>query len=119
MHAPRLIPFWHLLVNDSSARRHPLNIASADNTAVADTVAMLNGSRQHVGDSLNSAVRMPGESSQIVLWNIIPEIIEQEKRIEFLGIAKSKSATKMYARTFERGLRFDELTGRIDIRVSP
>jgi hypothetical protein len=51
---------------------------------------------------------MPRESRQIILWNIIPEIIEQEERIEVVCVSEAERSPQMYARSFEGWLGFYE-----------
>ena len=108
MHASRRIALRHLLVNDATARCHPLHIAGTDDAAVAHAVAMRHGPRQHVSDRLDSPVRMPREAGQIVLRNVVTEIVQQEKRIEVFCVSKAERPAKMDSRTFERRFRFDK-----------
>jgi hypothetical protein len=58
---------------------------------------MLDISGQHVGDGLDAAVRVPGEAGEILVRPVVTEIVEQQERIEFGGIAKAKGAAQMYA----------------------
>src|SRR5450755_846798 len=117
MHPACMIALRHLLVNDATAGRHPLYISSADYPAVANAVPMRNGSGQHVSDRLDSPVRMPRESCQIVLRNIVAEIIQQEERIELFCVFKAEGSAKMHARTFERRFRFDNPFNRSDRHI--
>src|SRR5689334_726732 len=105
MHPPRRIALGHLLMNDSAAGGHPLHIAGTDDSIVAHAVAMLHGSRQHIGDGLDAAMRVPRKSCQIVLWDIVAEIIKQEEGVKVLGIAKTECPTQMHTGTFERRFR--------------
>jgi hypothetical protein len=73
-----------------------------------------NGSGEHVGDCLDSTVWMPRESSQIILWNIIAKIVEEEEGIELFCVSKTECPAKMHARTFESRLRLDELLNGSD-----
>ncbi len=77
MHAAGLVAFRHLLVNDAAPRRHPLDVAGGDGAAIAHAVAMLHGSRQHVRDGLDPAVRVPREARQIVFGHVIAEVVKQ------------------------------------------
>ena len=79
---PALIALGHLLVNDPAPGRHPLHVAGRDGAVIAHAVAVIHGSGQHVGDGLDAAMRMPGETGQIIVGNIVAEIVEKEKRIE-------------------------------------
>src|SRR5271169_64047 len=117
MHAACLIALRHLLVNDAAARSHPLHIAQADDAAIANAVSMRYGSGQHVSDRLDSPVRMPRESSQIVFRNIVAEIVQKEERIEVFCVSKAEGAAKVNSRTLERRFRFDEPLNRSDRHV--
>src|SRR5437870_6952219 len=108
MHPARLIAFGHLLMDDAAPRGHPLDVAGRNGASVAHAVAMLHGSRQDVCDGLDSAVGMPREPRQIVLWNVIAEVVEKEKRVEIGCIAESERTTQVHARTFQGWLGFDE-----------
>src|SRR5882724_5802650 len=117
MHSPGLIALGHLLMNDSAARSHPLHIAGADNAAVPDAVTVFNRPSQHVCDRLNSPMGMPGKAGKIVLWNIVAEIVQQEKRDEVLCVPEAKRTPKMHTRTFERWFRFDKPLNRSDRHI--
>ena len=95
-------------MNDAAAGGHPLDVAGGDGAAIAHAVAMLHGAGQHVSNGLNAAMRMPRETGQVVLRNIVAEIIEQKEWIEIRRVAESERATQMHARAFERRLRFDQ-----------
>src|SRR2546427_6070379 len=114
MHPSGLIALRHLLVNDPAARSHPLHITSTDHAAVADAVAMLHRSGQHVCDGLDSAVRMPRKAGQIVLWNIIAEIVQQEEWIELFCVPETECTAEMHTRTFKSRFRFDKPLNRSD-----
>ncbi len=45
---------------------------------------------QHIGDGFNAAVGMPWESGQVVRGIFVAEIVQQQKRIELLGLAEAK-----------------------------
>ena len=77
---------------------------------------MIDIARQHIGDGLNAAMRMPGEAREIFVRPVVAEIIEQQERIELGGIAKAEGTAQVYAAPSIVG--FDEtmrLTGRMDI----
>src|SRR5207237_10816026 len=62
----------------------------------------------NIRDGLDSPVGMPREPSQIVGGDIIPKIVEKEKRIEVRRIAESKRAAQVHPRAFERWLGLDQ-----------
>src|SRR6267142_445459 len=95
-------------MNDSAACSHPLHVSGTDHTAVPDAVAVFNCPGKHVCDRFNPPVGMPGKAGKIVLWNIVPEVVQQQKRVEVFCVPKAKSAPKMHPRTFKCRFRFDE-----------
>jgi hypothetical protein len=69
---------------------------------------MLDGSSEHVSDRLNSAVWVPGKTSEVVFRDIIPEVVKQEEGIEVRCIAEAERAAEMYAGAFESRFGLDE-----------
>src|ERR1700719_2461669 len=109
MQPARKVSFRHFLMDDAAARRHPLNVAGRDGTAVAHAIAVLNSYRQDIRDGFDPAMRVPREPSQIILGNVVAEIVQEKEWIEVGCIAESESAAKMHASAFERRLGLDEL----------
>src|SRR5262249_20977571 len=72
--------------------------------AIAEAVAMVDAAGQHVGDGLDSAMRMPRKTGAILLRPVVAEIVEQQERIEFRGVAEAESAAQMHAGALESGL---------------
>src|SRR5579871_5087721 len=103
MHSARLIALRHLLMNDSAACGHPLHIAGRDGAAVPHAVSMLHRTGQHVSHCLDSTMRMPWETSQVVRRDIITKVVQQQKRIEITGIAETKRSPQMHTCALERG----------------
>ena len=101
VHAAALVALRHFLVQDAAAGGHPLHVARPHAAAIAQAVAMLHGPGQHVGDGLDAAVRMPGETGHIVVRPLVAEIVEQEKRIEFARIAEAERTAQLHARALE------------------
>ena len=108
MHPACLVAFGHLLVNDSAACRHPLHVARGDGATVAHAVAVLDCAGKNVGDGLDATMRMPGKAGEIVLWDVIAEVVEQQEWVEVGGVAKAEGAAKMHSSAFERGLGLNE-----------
>src|ERR1700730_10861314 len=112
MHPARKVSLRHLLMDDAAARRHTLNVAGRDGTAVAHAIAVLNGSRQDIRDGFDPAMRVPREPSQIIVGNVVAEIVQEKEWIEVGCIAESERAAKMHASAFERRLGLnDSLNG--------
>src|SRR6185295_7075815 len=114
MHPPRRITLWHLLMNDPAADGHPLHITGTDDAVVAHAVAMLHGSRQHIGDGLDAPMRVPRKSCQIVFRNIVAKVVEQKEGIKVPGIAKTECPPQMHPGTFERRFRLAQSLNRSD-----
>src|SRR6185312_10142878 len=102
MHSARLIARGHLLVNDPAACGHPLHIAGRDGATIPHAVAVLHRAGQHVSHGLDSTMRMPWETSQVIRRDIIAKIVQQQKRIEITGIAETERSPQMYTCAFER-----------------
>src|SRR3954464_13627318 len=119
MHTAALITFGHLLVENAATCGHPLHISGAHGALVAETVAVLHAAAHHVGDGLDAAVRMPGESGEIIFGVLVAKIVEQEKRVKILGAPKPERAAQSDAGAFEceLGLR-DRFNGTNGHRAS-
>src|SRR6516162_1934646 len=59
MHPSRPVALGHLLMDDPAACSHPLHVARGDHTAIAHAVAVLDRSRQYIGDGFDATMRMP------------------------------------------------------------
>ena len=77
MHAALGIALRHFLMDDSAARRHPLDVAGGNGAAIAHAIAVFHGSGQYICYGLDPTVRMPGEAGEIVGGNVVAEIVEQ------------------------------------------
>ena len=84
------------------------DVAGTQRAAIAETVAMIHRSRQHVGDRFDAAVWMPGESGEVILWTIVAEVVEEEERIEVSGFAEAERALELDARALDGRLRMDD-----------
>ena len=69
---------------------------------------MLDLACEHVGDGLDPAMGMPGETGAIVVGVVVPKIVEEQKRIEFGRVAKSKRALQLDARALEVRFRMKD-----------
>ena len=112
VHATRLVPLWHLLVNDPAARSHPLHVACGNRPAIAHAVSVFYRTGKHVGNRLDAAMRMPGKPRQIVRRHVIAKIVQQQERIELLRIAEAKRPPQMHSRAFDGWLRPYQLLHR-------
>src|SRR5271168_1384106 len=107
MHASARVALRHFLVQDAAAGGHPLHVAGAEPALVTKAVGMLHRAGQHVGDSLDAAVRVPGKSGAIVLRPVVAEIVEQQEGIEVAGVAEPEGAVKLHPGPLHRGGRLD------------
>ncbi len=105
---PSAIALGHLLMDDPAPRRHPLDVAGGDGPAVAHAVAVLHRPGKDVGDGLDSAVRVPRETRQIIRGNVVAEVVEQQERVEIGGVAEAEGAAQMDACAFQSRLGFDQ-----------
>src|SRR5579862_1438450 len=108
MHAAGVISFGHFLVDDAAACRHPLQVAGADGSFMPHAVAVLDCSRQHVGDCFDAAMRVPGKTCQIILRNVIAKIVQQKKWIKVGSAAEAERTTEVHACALESGLGLDQ-----------
>ena len=100
MHAALRVALRHLLMHDAAAGRHPLHVAGAEHALIAEAVAVLDLAGQDVGDRLDAAMRMPGKAGLVLVGIVVAEIVEQQERIELLGVAEAEGAAQMHAGAF-------------------
>src|SRR6266851_8051414 len=58
------------------SRCHPLNIACANGANVAHAVAVLELACEDIGDRLDATMRVPRESGEIILGDVVTKIVE-------------------------------------------
>jgi hypothetical protein len=56
---------------------------------------VLNRAGQDVGDGFDAAMWMPGKSGRVIVEVIVTEIVQQEKWIEFPGLAEADGACQL------------------------
>jgi hypothetical protein len=112
MHLTDLVAFGHFLVNDASARHHPLDIALPNSAAVSQTIRMFNGAGQDVRDGLDTPVRVSGKAGEVVIGNVVSEVIQEQERIELGRVAEPESPAQTHPGTFQGGLRFNQSSNR-------
>ncbi len=108
MHAAGVVALGHFLVNDAAAGGHPLDVARGDGSAVADAVGVVDRAGEDVGDGLDAAMRVPGESGEVVFGDVVAEVVEEEEGIELGGVAETEGAAEMHSGTFRGGLAADQ-----------
>jgi len=103
VHSPSRIPHRHLVVENATAGRHPLDIPPTQHAAVPETVGMLDRTGQDIGDRFDAAVGMPGKTGAIRCRIVVPEVIEQQEGIGLGGVAKAEGAPEVYPGPFDGG----------------
>ncbi len=98
----------HLLVHDAAARRHPLHVAGPDHAGVPEAVPVLDPAVEHVGDRFDSAVRVHGESGDVVVRALRAEVIEEEERVEMVKGRCRDAAPELHARAILGWARRDD-----------
>jgi hypothetical protein len=102
------------LVHDPPAGGHPLDVARPQLALVPEAVAVLDRTREHVGNRLDAAVRVPRESGEVVVRVLVAEVVQQEERIKVAGVAEAEGAAEPDARTLDRGFALDDSLDRSD-----
>src|SRR5687768_16543794 len=95
-------------MHDALAGGHPLNVPGGERSPVSQAVAMVDRSRQHIGDRFNSAMGMSRKSGPIILRTFVAEIVEEEERVEVSGIAETEGAVELYPGAFHGRLGFND-----------
>jgi hypothetical protein len=112
VHPPARIALRHLLVHDPAPGGHPLDVPCAQLPLVAEAIAVLHGSREHVGDRLDPPMRVPGEAREVILRVLVAKVVEQQERIEVGRGAEAERALQPDAGTFDRGLGLPDALDR-------
>src|SRR5690242_40234 len=110
MHAALRVAFGHFLVQNAAARSHPLHVTGGHFAFIAETVAVFYGASQHVCNGLDPTVWMPRESGPVVIRIVIPEIVQQQERVELFRFAETERAFELYARALNSRFRLDDVS---------
>ncbi len=78
-----------------------MDVAGPDGAVIPKAVGMVDSARKNVGDGFNAAMRVPGESGEIVVRHVVAEIVEQQERVEFGRIAKTERAPQADTGAFQ------------------
>jgi hypothetical protein len=67
---------------------------------------------ENISDRFDTSVRVPGKARQIVFWDVVSKVVEQEKGVEVRRVAKTKCPPQVHTRTFHRRLGADKPLNR-------
>src|SRR5439155_26926559 len=107
-HTAAGIALRHLLVENAATGGHTLHVAGTELALVAEAVAVVDRPRQDIRDGLDAAVWVPWEPGPVVVRAVVAEIVEQQERIEFVGIAEPEGAVELHPGAFHGGGGFDD-----------
>jgi hypothetical protein len=68
---------------------------------------MIDRSRENVRDCFDSAMRVPGETREVIFGIVVPEIIKKKKWIEIGSVPESEGTAQMDAGSLECGFGLD------------
>ena len=87
-----------------------MHITGIDGAFVAEAVAVMRGTFEHVGDGFDAAMRMIWKAADGTFDGIVEgEVIEEQEGIEEIGFMRRDGTSKQHARAFDDVLRFDDL----------
>src|SRR5579872_1087422 len=109
MHAAMLVALRHFLVKDAAAGGHPLHIPGSHLAFVSQAVPVLDRAGEHIGNGFNPPVWVPRKPRDIICRVLVPEIVEQQKRIEFPGFSETEGTLEFYPRAFNCRLGLNDL----------
>src|SRR6266571_3499796 len=107
VHASPRVAARHLLMEDPAARGHPLHVTRSQGALVTEAVTVVHRPREHVGDGFDPTMGVPGEPRDVILGVVVTKVVEQEKGIEFFGVAKAERAAQPHAGALDGRLRLD------------
>src|SRR5271165_4642888 len=90
-------------MKNAAAGGHPLHIARGHAAFVAERVTVSDLAGKDVGDGFDAAVRVPGEAGQIISGILVAKVVEEQERVEFLGLAEAKRALQLDAGSLDGG----------------
>ena len=90
------------------SRRHPLHVARAQVAAVAEAVFVPHVAVEHVGDRLETAMRMRREAGDVIVRVVRKELVEHQERIEALVLPAAERAAQLDPGAIRRGDGFDD-----------
>jgi hypothetical protein len=98
---PAMYGLWHFLVNNPRPGSHPLDIPGTYNPGIPHAIPVFNFSFKHIGNGLDTAVRMPGEPGKVIMGVITgTEIVKHKERVKTWGFAITECPVKVYPSPF-------------------
>ncbi len=95
-------------MDDPAAGGHPLHIAGADHTLVAEAVRVFDFTGHHVGDSFDAAVRMPRKTGDVIVRVVGAKIVEEKERVKAGDFGKSEDPLETNSGAFDGRLTVKE-----------
>lgn len=87
----RAFKVGHFLVEDTAAGSHPLDLSSPKRPPISQAVAVVDCAGENVCDRFYAAMRVQGESGDIVVWIFVPEIVKLILIVERCRLAARNS----------------------------
>ena len=91
-------------MKNPTSRSHPLHVPRPQLAAVSQAVAVTHLPGEDVGNRLDTPMWMPGKPGEIIVRILVPKIIQQQERVEVLGLSEAKGTAQSHTRSFDRGL---------------
>jgi hypothetical protein len=95
-------------MDDAATRAHPLHAARFQIAGIAEVILVAHVPVEHIGHSLEAAMRMRGEAGDIVVRIFSREMIEHQERIEAGPVRLAETALKLDAGAVRGGNGFDD-----------
>src|SRR5207249_404981 len=113
---------WHLLVEDTAAGRHPLDVAGADRALVTERVSVLHLALPDDRDGFDPAVRMVRKARLVVGRLRRLEMVEEQERVQMVELPRADASTQVDTGALDDGFGRDDVcdrTRRLAHAVSP
>src|SRR5690606_33912608 len=102
-----LLLLGHLRMHQAAAGGHPLHAAGDQQALVAAVVLVAHAAVEHVRHGLEAAMRMAGETGDVVFGLVGAELVEQQERIELRQRRAADDAGELDPGAVRRGAAAD------------
>src|SRR5439155_25997537 len=82
-----------------------LSFFSSHSTATSEIYPLSLHDALPICDGFDPAMGVPGEPGEVILGVLVTKVVEQEKGIEFFGVAKAERAAQPHAGALDGRLR--------------